>query len=420
MTVFAKSLLSLIALSIGLSLSVRAEDNWPAFRGPNTNGQALQGSPPTHWGETESVTWKTPLEGRAWSSPVVWGDQTWLTNATPDGHELFAVCVRKTDGEILLNRKLFDLATPPEIHKFNSYSSPSPVIEDGRVYLSWGSYGLACIDTHSMDMLWMRRDLECEHYRGPGSSPILFENLLIQHYDGYDYQYIIALDKSTGDTIWRTNRPYNFGTDNGDMKKAYATPLILEVEGRLQVVSPTSKGMFSYNPRTGEELWRVRYDGFSTPCRPIYDEKNGLIIISTGFSKGALLAVKPTGVGDVTETHVAWLQTKTMPSKPSPLLIDGRLYVIQDQGVASCLDPATGEVVWQQRIGGNFSASPIYVGGNVYLFSEEGKTTVFQPGPEYKEVAVNDLGDGFMSSPAAVGDALIIRSRSALYCIGQP
>ncbi|MCA9031242.1 MAG: PQQ-like beta-propeller repeat protein, partial [Planctomycetaceae bacterium] len=329
--------------------------------------------------------------------------------------ELFGVCLDRNSGEVLYNEKLFDLEQRPEIHECSRFSSPSPIIEEGRVYLSWGSYGLVCLDTNTMKQIWQRRDLECEHYRGPGSSPIIFQNLLIQHYDGYDYQYVIALDKNTGDTVWRTKRPKDFGTDNGDQKKAYATPIVIEVEGQLQLISPTSKGMFAYNPLDGSEIWRVTYDGFSTPCRPVYDPATGLVIISTGFSKGVIIAVNPTGKGDVTETHLVWEQKKSMPSKPSPLLIDGKIYVIQDQGVATCLDVKTGEPIWQQRIGGNYSASPVFAGGNIYASNEDGQTTVFRPGNEYEEVAVNQLEDGFMASPAIIGNAMILRTRSAVY-----
>lgn len=403
-----------------LVASAYAQDNWPEFRGPLTNGQAPDAKVPVRWSETENVTWKTPLPGRAWSSPVIWGRQIWLTDGTADGKELYAVCIDRETGEVLLNRKQFELEVPPEIHKFNSFSSPSPVIEAGRVYLSWGSYGLACVDTATMETLWQRRDLECDHYRGPGSSPILFGDLLIEHYDGYDYQYVIALNKHTGDTVWRTNRPTDFGTDNGDMKKAYATPLVIEGIGQQQLISPTSKGTFAYNPQTGEEIWRVTYNEFSTPCRPLYDEENNLVIIGTGFSKGAVLAVRPDGTGDVTETHVAWIQKRGMPSKPSPLLIDGLVYTVEDKGVLSCLDVLTGEAVWQERIGGNHSASPVYAGGHIYTFAEDGRSVVFKPGRTFEEVAVNQLEEGFMSSPAVAGDALFLRTTAALYRIETP
>lgn len=394
-----------------------AEDSWPAFRGPHGNGHVDAPGLPTKWSETENIVWKTPIHGRAWSSPVVLEGKIWLTTATPDGHELSLLCVSAESGEVLLDRKLFDVAVPREIHKFNSYASPTPVIEPGRLYVSWGSYGLACIDTVSSELIWVRRDLECNHYRGPGSSPILFEDLLIQHYDGFDYQYVVALDKETGETVWKTDRPTDFGTDNGDHKKAYGTPIVIDVDGQLQLISPTSKGAFAYDPRTGKEIWRITYNGFSTACRPLYG--HGLVFLSTGFSKAEMIAVRPTGTGDVTETHIAWIEKKAMPSKPSPLLIGDHLYTIHDQGVMTCLEAKTGEKVWQARIGGNYSASPLYANGNIYLFSEDGKATVVPAADEFERIAENELPEGFMASPAVYADSLILRTRDALYRIGN-
>jgi outer membrane protein assembly factor BamB len=344
---------------------------------------------------------------------VIWDDRIWMTTATEDGKVLSAVCLDRESGRVLHDFKVFDLPQPPEIHKFNSYSSPTPAIEAGRVYLSWGSYGIACLDSATADVLWSRRDLECDHYRGPGASPILFEDLLIQHYDGFDHQYVVALDKHTGETVWRTPRPENFGTDNGDYKKAYGTPIVIEVDGRRQLISPCSKGAFAYDPRTGAELWRIRYDGFSTACRPLY--VHGLVFISTGFSKSEMIAVRPTGSGDVTDTHVVWRETKTMPSKPSPLIVGDRMFTIHDQGVATCLDARTGKAVWQDRVGGNFSASPLFADGRIYLFGEDGKTTVIAAGDEYTVLAENQLPDGIMASPAVAGQSLFLRTATHLY-----
>lgn len=406
----ASSVCTFVALS---SSGLHAGNEWPAFRGPYANGHADGSGLPVTWSESENIRWHTPLEGRAWSSPVVWDDQIWLTNATEDGHELSVLRLDLESGEVTLNKKLFDVETPPEIHKFNSYASVTPVIEEGRIYVSWGSLGLACLDTQTGDVLWSRRDLECDHYRGPGASPILYDGMLIQNYDGFDFQFVIALDKQTGETIWRKERPHNFETDNGDYKKAYATPIVIEVDGRQQLISPTSKGTFAYDPYTGDELWRVRYEGFSTATRPLYE--HGLLYISTGFSRAEMVAVRPTGEGDVTDTHIVWLEKKLMPSKPAPLLIGERMYTVSDEGVATCLNALTGEQVWQARVGGNYSASPVYADGRIYFLSEDGKTTVIEPADEYKVLAENLLGDGFMASPAVVDRSLILRSRSGLY-----
>lgn len=399
--------------TFGLLSSTACGENWPEFRGPRGDGQSAATGLPVQWSESANIAWKTPVRGRAWSSPVVWDRQVWLTSATEDGRELIAICLDVGTGQVLHERTVFTVATPLTIHKFNSYASPTPAIEAGRVYLSWGSSGLACLDTQTFETVWVRRDLECNHFRGAGSSPVIFQNLLILPYDGYDYQYIVAFDKATGDSVWKVNRPHNFGTDNGDLKKAYATAQVIEAGGRQQLIVPTSKGAFSYNPLTGEELWRVRYEGFSTAARPLLAE--GLLYLSSGFSKAEFLAIDPTGSGDVTETHVRWIEKKSMPSKPSPLYADGCLFLIHDQGVATCLDAATGKEVWQSRVGGNYSASPILGDGKIYFASEEGKVTVVAAKRDYEVLGENQLDAGIMASPAVADNALLLRTATHLY-----
>jgi len=338
----------------------------------------------------------------------------WLTTATADGKELSVICVDLSSGATRIDRKVFDVENPPDIRKYNTYASPTPVFSNGRLYASWGSAGLACLDAVTGETLWERRDLPCDHYRGAGSSPIIHDGKLYLHYDGYDYQYVVALDIATGDTIWRTDRPHNFGTDNGDHKKAYATPLVIDVNGREQLISPTSKGAFAYDPATGAEIWRITFDKFSTAARPLY--AHGLVYLSAGFGRSEIIAVRPDGQGDVTDTHIVWSEKKLMPSKPSPLLVGDLMFVIYDDGgVATCLDALTGEKLWQERIGGNYSASPIYADGRVYFFCEDGKTTVIRAGREFEPLAENQLGEGVLASPAVAGDALLLRSNTHLY-----
>lgn len=389
-------------------------DEWPGFRGPAGDGHADAARIPLEWSATRNVTWQTAIHGEAWSSPVVSGNDVWLTTATADGTELSVVCVDLSSGAIRIDRKVFDVENPPDIRKYNTYASPTPVILDGRLYASWGSAGLACLDAATGDTLWERRDLPCDHYRGAGSSPIIHDGKLYLHYDGFDHQYVVALDIATGETIWRTDRPHNFGTDNGDHKKAYATPLVIDVNGREQLISPTSKGAFAYDPATGAEIWRITFDRFSTAARPLY--AHGLVYLSTGFGRSEIIAVRPDGEGDVTATHIAWHEKKLMPSKPSPLLVGDLMFTIYDDGgVATCLDALTGEKVWQERIGGNYTASPLYAGGRVYFFCEDGRTTVIRAAREYERLAENELGDGVMASPAVVGDTLLLRDATHLY-----
>jgi outer membrane protein assembly factor BamB len=403
-----------------LAFSARAADNWPQFRGANGNGTSDSMGLPTAWSETEHVKWKTPLHDKGWSSPVVWGDQIWVTTATEDGSKDYAICVDKNTGKILHDIQLWDNEKVyPLGNVLNGYASCTPAIEEGRVYVHFGSYGTACLDTKSGKILWQRRDLPCEHFRGPGSSPIIFENLLIFHMDGYDYHYIVAVDKQTGKSVWKTDRNINYGTDNGDLMKSFATPRVIQAAGKTQLISPSSMATMSYDPRSGREYWRVRYKNHSGAAMPAWG--NGLLYLNTGFGKADLLAVRPDGEGDVTATHVVWEAKRSIGSKPSQVLVGDLIFNVHDDGVASCIDANSGEELWQHRIGGrnSYSASPLYADGKVYYCSQDGEIFVVKAAREYVELAKNKLDDGFMASPAVTGKSLILRTRSAIYRVEE-
>jgi outer membrane protein assembly factor BamB len=397
---------------------------WPQFRGPDGNGVSRDTGLPIRWSETQNVRWKTPIHGRAWSSPVVFGRQVWVSTATADGHELFAVALDRDTGKILFDLKLFDVPHPQTAHSFNSYASPTPAIEEGRVYVTFGSPGTAAIDTATGTVIWQRRDLECNHFRGAGSSPVLFRNLLLLHFDGSDVQYVVALDKRTGETVWRTNRSLDYQDvepsgrikGDGDFRKAFSTPLIVEAGGNAVMVSAASKATYGYDPMTGRELWRiVERDTFSASTRPVAGL--GLVFYPTGFNTGQIFAVRADGRGDVTKTHVVWKATRGAPNKPSLLLVGDLLFMVNDGGVATCLEAKTGAEVWHARLSDSYSASPIAADGHIYFFSEDGKTTVIDAGRTFKVLAENSLDDGFMASPAVDGHALYLRTRSSLYRI---
>ena len=410
----------LAILGIALAaLPLAAQDNWPQFRGPQGHGTSKSTGLPTTWSEKEHVKWKTPLHDRGWSSPVIWGDQIWVTAATEEGKTDFAICIDKNTGKIVHDLKLWDNEKVyPLGNALNSYASCTPAIEEGRVYVHFGSYGTACLDTASGKTLWQRRDLPCEHFRGPGSSPILFENLLIFHMDGYDFHYIVALDKQTGDTVWKTDRNIDYGTTNGDLMKSFCTPLVIEAAGKTQLISPSSKACMSYDPRTGREFWRVRYASHSGAAMPLFG--HGLVYVNTGFGAADLLAVKPDGEGDVTTTHVVWASKKSIGSKPSQVLVGDLIFNVDDNpGVATCIDAKTGEELWSKRLSGEFSASPLYADGKIYYCGQDGITTVVKADHEYTELAKNQFADGFMASPAVTGKALILRTRSAIYRVEE-
>lgn len=392
---------------------------WPEFRGPTGDGIAVDAAaPPVRWSETENVVWKRETEGRGWSSPVVWEGTAWMTAATEDGHRMWALAIDLADGSELWRKDLFENDELQETHLTNSFASPTPVTDGQRLWVNFGSYGTACLDAQSGEVLWQRRDLPCNHFRGPGSSPILVGDRLIFHMDGFDLQYVVALDAATGRTAWKVDRDIAYGTDDGDVFKAFSTPLVIEVEGQRQLISPTSKAVLAYDPETGDELWRVTYDGFSATARPLWDGQT--VYVNSGFGKTQLLAIDPRGSGDISETHVRWTNRTGIGSKTSQLIYDGLIYNIQDAGVATCIDASNGETLWQKRLGGSFSASPILAGGRLYLFDDhDGAAHVINPGRTFDRISQNSLDDGCMASPAPLGSRLLVRTRSALYLLGD-
>jgi outer membrane protein assembly factor BamB len=399
-----------------LLTALLANDNWAEFRGPSGSGHSDAKGLPREWSESKNVVWKTAIRGKGWSSPVVWGKQVWLTSAHPDGKELYAICLDRETGKVLLDEKLFEVENPEQLwKKYNSYASPSPYIEDGRVYLHWGTYGTACLDTATFKPVWTRRDLPCNHWRGAGSSPVVWKNLLILTFDGYDQQYVAALDKETGKDVWRADRKHDFGTTDGDMKKGFGTPVVVELGGKPVLLSPAAKALVALDPATGKQLWQFRHPEHSAASRPLFG--HGLIFLSTGFGKSQLLGIKPGGEGDLPQSHVAWKVSKGIGSKPSPLLVDDLVYSAGDGGLVTCVDAKSGEQVWQQRVGNaTYTASPLYADGALWFFAENGSATVVATGREFKELGKGKLDQGgVMGTPAVAGKSLFIRTESTLY-----
>lgn len=398
---------------------------WPEFRGPTGQGIVPGESKlPLAWSEEKNVTWKTPIHGRAWSSPVSDGTRIWMTTATSNGMELAAIAIDYQSGKTLHDLMLFRVEKPQYAHPFNTYASPTPVLDGDRVYMTWGSPATACLDAASGKVLWERRDIECNHFRGAGSSPVIYKNLLIMNFDGSDHQFVIALDKNTGKTVWRTKRSLDFKdltpegkpSADGDWRKAFSTPLIHDFGQGPILISHGSKALYAYEPMSGKELWHVEEQKtHSGSGRPIAG--HGLVFCSMGHSKSELWAVKPGGSGDVTDSHVAWKVKRNVPTRSSAVLVGELIFMVDDGGIASCLNAKTGDQVWNERIGGTYSAAPIATSDRVYFFSEDGKCIVVGAAPEFKVLATNPLSDGFMATPAVVNDSFIFRTKSHLYRI---
>jgi len=382
--------------------------DWPQFRGPTGQGLSDERGLPLTWSETTNIKWKVAIPGKGWSSPVVQGDRIWLTTATEQGKSLRAISVDRNSGAILQNIEVFHLKSPNQTNPKNSYASPTPVLEGDRIYLHFGAYGTACM-TQAGEIVW-KTHLDYDNgQHGPGGSPVLYENLLIVSCDGQDVQFVVALDKLTGKVRWKKSR---------EGYQAYTTPLIVQLPQGDQVISPGAFRAISYEPRTGKELWQVKYgEGFSNVPRPVYGD--GLVFICTGFQQPSLLAVRLDGKGDVTKSHTAWSLNRGVPLTPSPLVVGDELYLISDNGIATCLDARTGKELWRVRIGGNHSASPIYADGRIYFLSEEGESVVIAAGKEPKLLARNQLDGQTLASMAVSAGSIFVRSETHLYRISN-
>ena len=408
----------------------KAEEAWPLFRGPHGDGTATARKLPLVWSETNNIAWKVPVPGRGRSSPVVLGNRIWLTTALGQGlgrarmgpddvqtaeHITFeAVCLDRTDGKILWEAPLFDVDKPAPVHKLNSWATPTPVVEPGRLYCDFGTFGTAGVDAKTGKVLWRQR-LALDHQVGPGSSPVLWENLLLLVRDGCDAQYVTALDKQTGQTVWKTDRP-PINTPTTDLRKAFSTPLLVRSGGRAQMIAAGAHWIVSYDPATGKEIWRARHgQGFSFGSSPVFG--HGMALFSTGCFKAELWAIRADGEGDVTSSHVAWKCLRQIPVMSSPALAGDELYWISDEGIACCADVRSGEVQWQERLGGTYLASPLCADGRVYFFGLDGKTTVVKAGRQFEQLAQNHLEGPLAATPALVDRSIYLRTDSHLYRI---
>jgi outer membrane protein assembly factor BamB len=394
--------------------------DWPEFRGPNKQGIVESRRLPVEWSATANVRWRTELPGEGWSSPIVVGEQIFLTAAVPgtegssqDAYRLSALILDATSGELKREVKLFEQpSSAPRIHQKNSHASPTPVFDGEHVYVHFGHQGTACIN-QAGDVLWRNDSLGYPPVHGNGGSPVVFEDLLIFSRDGADIAEVVALDKRTGELRWRTPRDVA-----ATRQFSFCTPLVLEIDGRTQLIFPGSNVVQSLDPRSGKEHWRVTYEGYSVIPRPIYE--SGLVFICTGYDRAKLLAIDPTGAGDVTNTHLKWQVGTAVPFTPSLIGDKGRVFMISDNGIASCLNAMTGEERWKERIGGNFSASPLLVGDLLYMLSEDGVATALRvSGDAPQRVAQNKMEERSLASFALVDNDLLLRSAKALYRIGQ-
>lgn len=396
---------------------VGAADEWPQFRGPTGQGLSDAHGLPLTWGETNGIAWKTEIPGRGYSSPVVSENRIWLTSSPDKGLTRHVLCVDLDSGKVTKDVPLFSVEKPELCHAFNSYATPTPVLERGRVYVTFGTPGTACLDAETGSIIWQRRDFAVD-YRdvGAASSPILYRDKLILTCDGQtgSKQFVAALDKNTGKTLWQTDRTFAPGPAPTSIHSS-AVPLVIRVDGRDELVSPAAHGVHAYDPDTGAEIWQAGYDGWSVVPRPVFGDD--LVFVCSGVVKPIMLCIRPTGAtGDVTRSGVVWSTRKNVPDMPSPVLTGNRLYTMTATTL-SCLEPRTGREIWSGKLPGQYLASPIAADGRLFLFSRGKTSCVVALGDTFRVLATNRLDEGCMASPAAVGRSLLVRTTQHLYRI---
>lgn len=422
--------MTLLKLLAGIAAIIlpTAANEWPQFRGPNGDGVSTAIEVPLTWSETSPLKWRILCPGRGRSSPVTDGKHIWLTTAIergtvrtrigPDDMQttehitLKVVCIDYANGEILWERELFDRDRPDPVHWLNSWATPTPIVEKGRLYCDFGTYGTACLDAAAGGVHW-RQSIPLDHQVGPGSSPVVSKDFLILVRDGRDAQFVTALEKNTGTIAWRTDRP-PLKASVGELKKSFVTPLLVETPGRTQLVSPGAQWIVSYDPANGREHWRARHgEGFSIGTCPV--TSNGLVLFGTGCFRPQLVALKLDGEGDVTDTHVRWRSLRQVPVMSSPVLVGNEVYYVSDDGMATCADVATGQAIWQERLGSQHLASPVAAQGRIYFFGHTGNTTVVKAARQFEKLAENQIDGTVVATPAILNGTILLRTDTHLY-----
>lgn len=407
-----KLLLPLLAL---LPLPLTAD--WTQFRGPTGQGHSTAPKLPVRWSKNMNVAWQQAIPGSGWSSPIIHDGRIYMTSAVElkgGALSLEVYCLEAAKGKGVWKREVFNVGKKDvvPVHSKNSQATPTPVIDNDKLFVHFGHLGTACLDLEGK-VLWKNDTIKYPPVHGGGCSPVIVEEKLFFSCDGSSNAFVIALDCNTGKVAWRKQRNMN-----GKSQFSFCTPLVIDVDGKQQIVSPGSDAVIAYDPANGSEIWKVRYpDGYSVVPRPVYG--HGLVYVCTGFNQPSLLAIKPDGKGDVTDTHVVWKTSRGVPHTPSPLIVDDEIYMVSDSGIVTCLNAKTGEELWQERLGGKYSSSPIYAAGHAYFLSEDGKTVVMELGKRHKVIATNELKERTQASFAVDGESLFIRTEENLYKIGR-
>jgi len=409
-----KSFFSYQFLVIGILLFssnlLRAE-NWPCWRGPRGDGTCIEQDVPTNW-DPAGALWKTELPGKGHASAIVWGDRVLTVTAMPETRQRVLLCLDRNTGKILWQQTVVQ-GPLEKLHKENSYASSTPATDGQRVYVTFRVGDDIVAAAHDFDsgrQLWLVRPGTHKGEWGFSNEPVLYKDKVIIDGDSKGESFLIALSRADGKTLWRKNR-----TNKGI---SYSAPFIRELAGRTQLIQCGDRCVTSFDPDTGEQLWTVDGPSQEFVATPVYSEKAGLVFISSSWPRSVLLAIRPDGSGNVTETHIAWKDTKGAPYVPSMIVADDFLLSVNRGGTAFCYEAASGEVLWQQKLG-RHHASPVLVEGRIFLINDNGQVNVIKPGRKFECVATYELGESCYASPAISEGRVFLRGFKHLFCIGE-
>lgn len=394
-----------------------AQDSWLQLRGQNQGHAVVGATLPGTWSASENIVWKTKIEGLGWSSPVIDGDEIWLTNSIDKERSLRALCLSRKTGEIRIDVEVFNPAKLIAKHDRNSHATPTPVLDKENVYVHFGSYGTAALKRTTGKVLWKNQKTVINHQWGPGSSPILFQNLLVFNCDGMKLRYVVALDKATGKQVWKTDRSIEI-TKGDFFRKAFSTPSIAKVNNELTLLTGGANQISAFVPADGKEQWSAEYFGYAGVTTPVSD--SGRTFVTSGYGDQSLMAIQLDDTADHKSGEIIWSTNRNAPIIPTPIVVGTELYMVSDNGILSCLDAATGKVHWKERLQGGFAASITFGDGKLFLPNDKGVTFVVSPSKESCEIiAKNRLDSNIQATPAIVDNEIFIRTKSSLYCIGK-
>ena len=383
---------------------------WSRWRGPSGQGIVDGTGYPDTWSDTANVLWKVEVPGTGHSSPIVWGDRIFLTTSRDQGQQVSLLSFRRSDGALLWETDA-PAGRQERHHGKNTPASATPTTDGERIYVSFGSRGMVAVDFDGT-LVWHRDLGRIDNYHGPAGSPLLYKDTVIIYQDQNEGAFIVALDARTGETRWRADRSASVG---------WGSPVAINVGDHDELIVSSQRRVQSYEPTTGEELWRCEGNLFEVIPTPVVG--HGLLFCTSGRA-GPTLAIRPGGQGDVTDTHVAWKTTRGSPFVPSPVVYGDYLYTLNDMSsIITCLNAKTGEPVWQERLGRprreGISASPVVVDDKLFVTNDDGQTFVMKTGPEFELLHTNDIGERTLASPALVDDIWYIRTVNHLFAIGS-